>query len=149
MGFFLTCHACFPPGGTDLPWLSLAVWHAGAFGEAFSPQQNSSLMFPCTTTFLSPKCFASHFLDLAKCSHAENPTLPPAVLLAGKRQQLLSGDYSHRSFGYLIREGKTHPGPCKMQTLHLRFRARGREQPPLLQQMLPAIFPASCPKEKT
>lgn len=70
-------------------------------------------MFPCTTTFLSLKCFASHFLDLAKCLHAENPTLPPAVLLAGKRQHLLSREYSHCSFGYLIREGKIHPGPCK------------------------------------
>lgn len=70
-------------------------------------------MFPCTTTFLSLKCFASHFLDLAKCLHAENPTLPPAVLLAGKRQHLLSREYSHCSFGYLIREGKIHRGPRK------------------------------------
>lgn len=77
-------------------------------------------MFPCTTTFLSLKCFASHFLDLAKCLHAENPTLPPAVLLAAKRQHLLSGEYSHCSFGYLIREGKIHSGRALWNRLSCR-----------------------------
>lgn len=148
MGFFLTCHACFPPGGTDLPWLSLAVWHAGAFGEAFPPQQNSSLMFPCTTTFLSLKCFASHFLDLANCSHAENPTLPSSCPSGRKEAATPLWRLQSLLLWLSNREGKTHPGPCKMQRLHLRSRAQGREQPPLLEQMLSAIFPASCSKEK-
>lgn len=114
-------------------------------------------MFPCTTTFLSLKCFASHFLDLAKCLHAENPTLPPAVLLAGTRQHLLSREYSHCSFGYLIREGKIHRGPCKTfraaeiasEVLCVRVRARrGRGKPPLPEQMLSAISPVACTKEE-